>query len=97
MAPPDRILIAHDLPMSLAEAADELKKLGEGWYMPRNPFAQIDELLVQGTILIEREGATKVSAFLHAEGGEVVLNGIGEDTSGALAELYRKLVGGDGT
>lgn len=91
MARPSQLLIAHDLPMSLAEAADEMGKLGEGWYLPRDPYAQIDELLAEGQLSIEREGPEQIYAYLHQNGGQTVIQGQGETVTAALLEVYGKV------
>jgi hypothetical protein len=82
-----RLLIAHDLPMPVAEVADEMRKLGEGWYMPRDPYAQLDELLAEGQVQLEREGPEKVYAYLHPQEGTVIV-GHGETVTAALLAVY---------
>lgn len=90
MAARDRMLVAHDLPMSLADAGMELGKLGEGWYFPPDPFAMIDELLAEGQISVEREGVGRIYAYLHPKAGDVV-TGDGATPEEALRVIYRKL------
>lgn len=90
MGPGERILIAHDLPMSLAEAAEEMGKLGEGWYLPRDPHAQIEELLADGHVQLEREGPERIYAYLQPKDGGV-LTAEGKTVTEALLNLYVKV------
>ena len=89
MAPPSRLLIAHDLPMEIG-ALEPLQMLGDGWYLPRDPFAQIDELLMDGHVQIEREGPERIVAYLHPDEGAVIV-GQGATTSEALLAVYNGL------
>lgn len=63
------------------------KKAGfEGCFLLRDPAVQIEELLVHGTVQVEREGG-KVKATLA---GERLVEGTGDDAVAALLDLYAK-------
>lgn len=87
----ERMVVAHDLPMRLTDAAEELHKLGDGWYFVRDPETQIEELLAFGKLYIERETPGRVYVHLERPGTEPMLTAVGTDTTSALAALYAKL------
>lgn len=90
MGRPDRMVIAHDLPMRLSDAADELAKLDGDWYFARDPAAQIEELLAFGKVFVERETPGRVYAHLEREGGGMV-TATDATVSGALLKVYNQL------